>query len=154
MRVGVVFRDVVRDLITEAADDDAVEKRPLAQRRVQPVRRRKPHRAAVLDLNDVAVLAGSGQIVQHLIERQNAQLVRHSLAVEIRIRRIACVRHKLRRHIQLLELCQRFLAHEHALRAEHRRRVRHAVERIVVREYQHIVRRHVQVKLKIIDLRR
>ncbi len=74
------------------------------QRRVQLIRRGQTGLAAVLDLNDVAEFPGRGQIIQHLVEGQDPQLVRHGLAVEAGIRRLARVGHKLRRHVQLLEL--------------------------------------------------
>lgn len=148
--VGVIGRDVGRDLVAEAADDDPVEQSPLFQRRVQLIRRGQTGLAAVLDLNDVAEFPGRGQIIQHLVEGQDPQLVRHGLAVEAGIRRLARISHKLRRHVQLLELQERLVADEDVLRAEYGRCVRHAVERGVVREHQNVVRRHMQVKFKII----
>ena len=81
VHVRVVRRDVVRDLIAEAADDDAVEQISLVQRRIQLVCRGQTDLAAVLDLNNVPIVPGRGQIVQHLVQRQNAQLVRHGVAV-------------------------------------------------------------------------
>ena len=104
MGVGVIGRDVSRDLVAEAADDDPVEQSPLFQRRVQLIRRGQTGLAAVLDLNDVAEFPGRGQIIQHLVEGQDPQFVRHGLAVEAGIGRLARVSHKLRRHVQLLEL--------------------------------------------------
>ena len=81
MGIGVVGRDVGRDLVAEAADDDAVEQISLVQRRIQLVCRGQTDLAAVLDLNNVPIVPGRGQIVQHLVQRQNAQLVRHGVAV-------------------------------------------------------------------------
>ena len=99
------------------------------------------------------IVSGGSQIVQHLAQRQDPQLVRHIVAVELCIRHLARVADKLRRHVQLLQLFQRLIPNQYAFRAEHGGRVRHAVERGVMRQHQNVVRRHVKVKFKIIHLK-
>ena len=153
VRVRIVCRDIVCYLVPETADDDPIQKAALLQRGIKLVSSGKAHVPAVLDLDDVAIVSGRGQVVQHLIERQNAQLLRHVRTMEVCIGHFARVVYKLRRHVQCLELRQRLVANRNALRPEHICRVRNAVERTVVRENEHVVRRHAQVKFKIIHLK-
>ena len=72
--------------------------------------------------------------------------------MEAGIGRFACIIHKLRRHVQLLELSQRLVTHQHVFRPENRCCIRNAIQRGVVREHQNIVRRHMQIELEIVYL--
>ena len=81
--------------IAKAADDDAVKKSARFQRRIKLIRRSQTDVAAILDLDDVAVVSRRGQIVQHLVERQDPQLIRHSVAAEVGVGRLARTADKL-----------------------------------------------------------
>ena len=104
-----MHRDIIRDFVPEAADDDPVQQVPRLQCFVQLVCRGKTDVAALLDFDDIAIVPGCGQIVQYLIQRENFQLLRHRVAVEVGVRHLARIIDKLRRHIQLLELRQRLI---------------------------------------------
>ena len=150
--LGIGLVHIIGHFLMEAAEHHVVQHAAPGQGLIEKIHAPPAQLSLVFHLNDIAVVAVAAEIIQNILQPQDAQRVGHRVAVQVGVGHFSLRRFKLRAHIQLPKLRVCLILGADVGLSKHRFAVGSPVKHIVMQQDQNIVPGDMQVKFKEIDI--